>query len=153
MGLLFMLRSNQGPPLRISLVVPRGFVQTLLLVAGATTVVTWVLPIAAEVRGVMLLIIAAATARTVVWRFQDRYQFGFAFVVLDAEGCWWLERPNGVRIAVKLCDDTFVHPRLVVLNVQELNKRGGVNLILWAGQCGGREFRRLRVRLSCGWVN
>jgi hypothetical protein len=145
-----MLQRNPGPPLRISLVVPRWFVQTLLAMAGATTVVTWVLPIAAEVRGVMLLIITAATTRTVVWRFQGRYQFGYAFVVLDAQGCWWLERPNGDRIAVKLCDDTYVHPRLVVLNVQGLSVRGGVNVILWAGQCGDRVFRRLRVMLSCG---
>lgn len=145
-----MLPNSSGPPLRISLVVPRSFIQAILVVACATATVTTVLPIAPALRGILLFIVVAATAWTVVWRFHERYQFGYAFVVVDTEGGWWLERPSGMRNAIRLCKDTVVHPRLVILNMKQLDQRESVNVILWAEQCGYTVFRQLCVRLSCG---
>ena len=108
------------------------------------------LPFAMEPGRAML---ALAAAFAVSWFWLRRHPvFGFgrkAIVQLiwHTEGGWTLQDAAGVRSDAELLGNSYVHPRLLVLNFR-LKHGGGRTRVITGDEADAESLRRLRARLS-----
>lgn len=68
-------------------------------------------------------------------------------VIWEDNGRWYIVRKSGEKVRVKLKGDTFVHPRLTVLNFKVPEKWFSQSVILAGDNVNKDSHRRLRVRL------
>lgn len=63
------------------------------------------------------------------------------------DGDWTLQRYDQSKLAVELCDDSYMHPLLVILNFKAINNNRGISLTLFRDSLGVEQHRQLRCRL------
>lgn len=83
------------------------------------------------------------------WRcWRRRCELGAPAVTLlwDAEGRWWW-RQAGEETELKLCGDSYLSSRMVILGFSHPDTGRQRSLILFPTSVGPALFRRLRVRL------
>jgi len=68
-------------------------------------------------------------------------------VIWEDNGRWYIVRKSGEKVRVKLLGDTFIHPRLTILNFKVPDKWFSQSVILAADNVNQESHRRLRVRL------
>jgi len=65
----------------------------------------------------------------------------------STSGDWLLQFPDQSEVAVVLCDDSYLHPALVILNFKLLQSHRRISLPLFVDSLADDEHRQLRCRL------
>ena len=93
------------------------------------------------------LILFVRGYRTIALHVTRKARQAILRVVWDDNDRWHIVRKNGEKVRVKLVGDTFVHPKLTILNFKVPQKRFLQAVILTRDNINQETHRRLRVRL------
>ena len=120
------------------------FALLAMMFLGALSLL-WVLPWPVYVVLLFSLLLTVSFFVVLDQHVLRRGQQQLKCVSQDSSGQWWLQKQTGEKFTAQLQGDSYLHPRLVVLNFKNIKRRYSV--VLMQDSLDRASFRRLRVRL------
>lgn len=149
-----MSSAGSGRSLSIEPRDSRVFAIAVVALHAGAFALTLTLPVQAGMIAVLVLAVVVSCACTLAGPVYRRLPSSILALEWQRDGRWRAQRRDGDEESLQLLPDSYVHPRLVVLNFRRAGRsRRRRSVVLLPDSADRDTLRRLRVRLRLEGAN